>query len=86
VENGKDFGSNHVQMIPDVKIAVLSGKPTSTLSFGEIWHFFEQQLHYPMAVIDSEYMKRVDLSEYDVLVLPNGWNYGSFLKSDKLDW
>lgn len=84
VDSGKDFGSGWVQMIDDVKIAVLSGEPTSTLRFGEIWHFFEQQLHYPFAVIDADYMNQVDLSEYDILVLPGGWGYTSFMNSDRL--
>ncbi len=84
VESGKDFGSNYVQMVPDLKIAVLTGKPTSTLRFGEIWHFFEQQLHYPVAVLDSEYVNQVDLSDYDVLILPGGRGYKSFLNESKL--
>jgi len=84
VDSGKDFGSSSVQMVNDLKIAVLSGKPTSTLRFGEIWHFFEQQLEYPIAVIDTEYMNRIDFSEYDVLILPGGWGYKGFLTEDKL--
>jgi hypothetical protein len=90
VDSGKDFGSGWVQMIDDVKVAVLSGEPTSTLRFGEIWHFFEQQLHYPFAVIDASYINRIDLSEYDVLVLPGGWGYNSFMDEEMLgeikDW
>ncbi len=83
VEGGKDFGSGYVQMVPNQKVAVLSGEPTSTLQFGEVWHFFEQQLNYPIAVIDSEYAKRVDFSEYDVLVLPGGWGYRSFINKER---
>ncbi|MEQ9583106.1 MAG: zinc carboxypeptidase, partial [Arenibacter sp.] len=41
VKNGNDFGSSYVPMVTDTKIAMLSGEPTSTLEFGEIWHFFE---------------------------------------------
>lgn len=82
-EGGKDFGSAYVQMIPNNKVAVLSGNPTSTLRFGEIWHFFEQQLQYPITVIDSDYMAQVDLSEYNVLILPGG-GYGNFFDEDKL--
>ncbi len=85
VDSGKDFGSDYVQMVPDTKVAILSGGPTSTLRFGEIWHFFEQQLHYPVAVIDSEYMGQVDLSGYDVLVLPGGWGYPGFMDGSKLE-
>ncbi|MEZ2414714.1 M14 family metallopeptidase [Muriicola sp. E247] len=79
VDKGKDFGSSEVKMINPAKIAVLSGEPTSSLSFGEVWHFFEQQLNYPLTVLDADYFRRVDLSEYDVLVLPNGRGYRSFL-------
>ncbi|MGX1930729.1 M14 family metallopeptidase [Flagellimonas sp. 2504JD4-2] len=89
VDSGKDFGSRHVKMIKKPKIAVLSGKPTSTLRFGEIWHFFEQQLHYPVTVIDSDYWEKVDLNNYQILVLPGG-NYGSSIADGQLkkikDW
>lgn len=85
VDSGKDMGSSSVRMIDDVKVAVLSGEPTSTLRFGEIWHFFEQQLHYPFAVLDANYINRVDLSEYDVLILPGGWGYSEFMKDDQLN-
>jgi len=83
VEKGKDFGSAYTPMITDTKIAVLSGEPTNTLQFGEIWHFFEQQLHYPLTVLDTEYYDQVDLTEYDVLVLPNGW-YTKFFNESRL--
>lgn len=83
VDSGKDFGSSSIQMIAKPKIAVLSGGPTSTLRFGEIWHFFEQQLHYPLTVIDDEYADRVDLYEYDILVLPDG-RYGNYFNEDEL--
>jgi len=84
VDSGKDFGSKYVQMIADVKVAILSGEPTSTLRFGEIWHFFEQQLQYPIAVINTEYMNQVDFSAYDVLILPSGSGYKSFMTADRL--
>lgn len=85
VETGKDFGSRYVDVIKDVKIAVLSGDPTSTLDFGEVWHFFEQQLNYPVSILDADYFNRVDLSEYDVLVLPDGYRYRSFLNENTMD-
>lgn len=85
VEAGRDFGSEHVKMINDVKVAVLAGKPVSTLRFGEVWHFFEQQLHYPLAVIDSDYMDNVNFSDYDVLILPSGNSYTNFIKGNRLN-
>ena len=83
VDEGKDFGSAYVQMVEKPKIAVLTGKPTSTLRFGEVWHFFEQQLDYPATIIDASYFKTVDLKDYTVLVLPSG-GYSAFMnKSTK---
>ena len=70
VNTGKDFGSSAVQMIEDQKIAVLSGGSVSTLNFGEVWHFFEQQLHYPITILDDDYFNSIDLSEYTILILP----------------
>ncbi|WP_036383314.1 M14 family metallopeptidase [Muricauda sp. MAR_2010_75] len=83
VDSGKDFGSSSIKMITEPKIAVLSGGPTSTLRFGEIWHFFEQQLHYPITVIDDEYADRVDLDEYNILILPGG-RYGDHFNEKQL--
>ena len=84
VDSGKDFGSSSIKMITEPKIAVLSGGPTSTLRFGEIWHFFEQQLHYPLTVIDDAYADRVDLDDYNILVLPGG-RYGNHFKEKQLN-
>jgi hypothetical protein len=73
VDNGKDFGSSNYQLIKAKKVAALAGKGTSSLNFGEIWHFFETQLKYPLHVINTRNFNRVDFSNYDVLILPNGY-------------
>ncbi|TLP81626.1 M14 family metallopeptidase [Maribacter sp. ACAM166] len=90
VESGKDFGSSSVDVIQNLNIAVLSGEPTSTLRFGEIWNFFEQQLNYPVSVLDEDYFSKVDLTKYDILILPDGRGYNSFLtnqiKEKIKDW
>jgi hypothetical protein len=73
VDSGFDFGSSKVSLIKNKKVAVLSGEGTSSLSFGEIWHFFETQLHYPLHVINTKNLNSVDSNKYDVLILPNGF-------------
>ncbi|MGD1945095.1 MAG: M14 family zinc carboxypeptidase [Croceivirga sp.] len=83
VEAGKDFGSPYIQMIQKPKIAALSGGPTSSYRFGEIWHFFAQQLYYPITVIDTDYADRIDFEEYDILILPGG-RYANFLNEERL--
>lgn len=73
VDSGKDFGSGAVAYLKAPKVAVLIGEQISSLSAGEIWHFFEQQLKYPVTQIGTDYFKSVDLGKYDVLVVPEGY-------------
>lgn len=73
VEKGKDFGSGDLNYIKPPRVAVLFGEQTSSLSSGEIWHFFEQQIQYPITQIGTDYFKRTDLRKYDVLIIPEGY-------------
>ena len=82
-ETGVDFGSYSVKPINKQKIAVVSGKATSSLSFGEVWHFFETQLQYPITNINSNNFNRTNLSVYDVLILPSGY-YSNMLNKTAL--
>ena len=72
VDAGKDFGSGYVTFLKAPRIAVLTGEQTSSLSAGEIWYFFEQELKYPITQIGTDYFKSVDLKKFDVLVVPEG--------------
>lgn len=60
------------------------GEGTSSLSYGTIWHFFEQQFHYPVTSIDTNNFRVSMLDNYDVLILPSGW-YGRVLNESTLD-
>lgn len=73
-----DMGSSSIRLIVKPKIAMISGEGTSSLSYGATWHFFEQQLHYPVTSINSTDFGRVNLDDYNVLILPSG-NYRSIL-------
>ncbi len=73
VATGADFGSSSIKLIKNKNIAVLAGEGTSSLSFGEIWHFFETQLNYPINVINIDNFNRTNLAKYQVLILPNGY-------------
>jgi Zinc carboxypeptidase len=77
VDSGKDVGSSEVTYLKAPRVAVLFGEQTSSLSAGEIWHFFEQQIHYPITQIGTDYFKTVDLRKYDVFIIPEG-NYKLF--------
>jgi len=84
VDSGLDFGSYSVKPINKQKIALLSGKGASSLSFGEIWHFFETELKYPLTILNSDYFSKTNFSKYDVIIIPNGY-YGNVLHKTTLD-
>ena len=84
VDTGLDFGSYSVKPIKKQKVALLSGEETSSLSFGEVWHFFETELKYPITNLNSDYFSRVDISKYDVIIIPEGY-YSNFLTTEILD-
>ncbi len=69
---GPDIGSNEIVYLKAPKIAMLFGDGTSSLAAGATWYFFEQEIQYPVANLNISYLNRVDLSDYDVLVLPDG--------------
>ncbi|MBE0674479.1 MAG: zinc carboxypeptidase, partial [Bacteroidales bacterium] len=74
VETGKDFGSDYSGARKAPKIAMLGGEGTSAGSVGEIWYFFEQELDYPLTIINAASIASADMTEYDVLILTSG-NY-----------
>jgi hypothetical protein len=76
-DQGKDFGSPSVTKTKAIKIALLKGNGISSYNFGEWWHFLENDLDYPVSVLDTEYLGYYDLDNYDVLIMPDG-NYRGF--------
>jgi hypothetical protein len=72
VEKGADFGSSDVRMIKAPKVALITGEQTNSLGAGEVWHFFDQTLDYPVTLINANDLARVNLASYDVIILPDG--------------
>lgn len=65
-----DFGSTQLKIINKEKVGVLMGEGTNPMSYGSIWNFFEQQLKFPMTPLNTRILDRVDLAQFDVLILP----------------
>ncbi|GAB5519016.1 MAG: M14 family metallopeptidase [Rhodothermales bacterium] len=84
VDQGDDFGSGGVRFLERPNIAILSGEGVSSYASGEAWHFFDQQLEYPVTVLYPEDLRFIDLSDYDVLVLPPG-SYGDIFPERRLN-
>ncbi|MES2875770.1 MAG: M14 metallopeptidase family protein, partial [Bacteroidota bacterium] len=74
VDKGADLGSDKVRFIRKPRIMAITGASSSSLSFGEVWHFFEQQIKYPLSIVRAEDIARMNLNEFDVIIFPDG-NY-----------
>lgn len=79
VESGFDFGSEKVHLVKKPNVVLLSGKGVNANAAGEVWHLFEQQLNYPLTLINAEEVDGGSLKNTDVLILPDG--HYKFLQS-----
>ncbi|MCB2378191.1 M14 family metallopeptidase [Hymenobacter sp. BT635] len=70
--SGADLGSGYVRPVSRPNVAVVAGEGIAPTAFGEVWHFFEQQLGYPVTVLGTDYLRTVPLQKFDVLILPDG--------------
>lgn len=72
MEKGTDLGSDKVHYVNPPQVLMLTGNRVSSLNTGEIWHFFEQQINYPVTIVKEEDVERVEWKNVDVLILPDG--------------
>ncbi len=73
MDKGPDIGSGDIRYIKKPTVAMLTGEQTSSLAAGEVWHLFEQQLEYPITLINANDLAGVTLSDFTVLIVPDGY-------------
>ena len=81
MDMGADFGSPDVKLIHAPKVALITGEGVSSTAAGEIWNFFEQQLNYPLSLINANDLSRVNLKNYTTLIMADGYYKTSYDKS-----
>ncbi len=84
-DQGPDLGSGNVGFVEKPRVALLAGPPMSANRVGEVWHFFDQQIEYPITLLPAEDVERSMLDDVDVLVLPDG-DYGTWLTDERAEW
>ncbi|RZF94548.1 peptidase M14 [Pseudoalteromonas sp. CO302Y] len=72
VIEGPSFGSNKTVPMVAPKVAMAWDAPTSELSAGNTRFVIERQLGYPVTAIRTPMLAWADLSDYQVLILPEG--------------
>ena len=74
MDSGPDMGSPDILKLAAPRIACLTGPEVNSNAAGEVWHLFEQQLHYPITMVNSSGLRIGQLNQIDVLIMPDG-NY-----------
>lgn len=74
--SGIDLGSNLVSSVQQPKVLMMVGNGINSYEAGEIWHLMDQQLGMPITKVNSDQFGRINLFDYNTLILPSG-NYNS---------
>ena len=74
VSSGPDLGSGDFTMLINPRIAIASGQPISSYSFGATWHLLDSRMKSRTSLINVMGLGWQDLSKYNVLILPSGSN------------
>lgn len=82
VDKGADVGSRLVRFLHPPKVMLVTGDGVSSEAMGEVWHFFEQQINYPITLVRYRDLNRIKWSDFDVAIFPDG-RYDE-LPADKL--
>jgi hypothetical protein len=70
--NARDAGGENFILLKAPKILLLSGKGISSTDFGAAWFYLQETVDYPVSVVDLNNIKRVNLFNYNTLVLADG--------------
>jgi hypothetical protein len=71
---GVDLGSNMVSAVTHPKAIMILGTGIQANEAGEIWYLLDSQIGMPITKINTEQIGRVNLFEYNTLIMPSG-NY-----------
>jgi len=70
---GHVLGANDNWLAENSKALLLRGSPMSSYSFGQIWHLLDVEQPTPYVPVNADAFGRVDLEEFNVIVLPEAW-------------
>jgi hypothetical protein len=80
VEEGVSLGSGRVRFMEKPRVLLAWDRPTSSQSAGWARWVLERRYGQPVSAVRVSALRRVDLSRYDVVVLPSG-DYADAIRS-----
>lgn len=66
-----DF-NNSLSVFKKPKISILGGDETSALDFGALWYYFDEILHLPVNIIDTQNLTTSKVLKSDILIISDG--------------
>lgn len=72
MDAGPDMGSPDILKLAAPRVACVTGSDVNPNAAGEIWHLFEQQVKYPLTMLNGGNLRLSTLKNFDVLILPDG--------------
>ncbi|MBV8388489.1 MAG: zinc carboxypeptidase [Mucilaginibacter sp.] len=82
VDKGADLGSSVIKSLHPPKVLLISGEGSSSEAMGEIWHFFDQEINFPLTIVKYHDLNRERIGDFDVIIFPDG--YYDDLPTEKL--
>lgn len=67
-----ESGAVKLRLIGRPSIVLITGEGVVATAAGEVWHLFDQQLHYPISLVNAKELGKVDWKNTDIIILPNG--------------
>jgi hypothetical protein len=82
---GVDLGSSNFRKVEKPEVLVLAGTGTDSGEVGEVWHFFDQKVQYPLVRVDASNSRRLDLNSFNRVVLTSG-SYDKVIADQLKEW
>ena len=70
--NGIDVGSRYIRPLEKPKAIMLIGDGVRSYEAGEVWHLLDTRVGMPITKVRKNYFDRVELEQYNTLVLVSG--------------
>lgn len=81
---GVDLGSPAIRTVKKPKVLMPIGTGVSGYEAGEVWHLLDQRISMPISKIDISNFSRVNLNEYNVLVMVGGTYPADKMMTEKI--
>ncbi len=71
-KEGPWTGNGSFRTVKKPRVLMLTGDGVSSSNAGALWHFFDTKISLPVSKTDLSRFSRVDLNDYNSLILPSG--------------